>query len=30
MRDRLKFLVFLLAGAACLHVRPITQKIVIE
>lgn len=26
MRNRLKFLVFLLAGAACLHVRPITQR----
>jgi len=30
MRDRRKFLIFLLIGTACLHVRPLTQKIVIE
>ena len=30
MRGRLKFLVFLLIGAACLKVCPLTQKIVIE
>jgi len=30
MRNRLKFLIFLLIGTACLKIRPITQKIVIE